>query len=89
MAELAAEAADPFLRRRNRLKASILTLLHEFEELGPVQRSRVYETLNGGRHKDVFNQAIQEFLDAGDIIQTERRDGTRGRIGVAYALAPR
>jgi hypothetical protein len=49
-------------------------------------RSQVYETLHGGRHKDIFRQAIDELLESGEIVQTERRDGSRGRMGVAYAL---
>jgi hypothetical protein len=52
----------------------------------PMLRSQVYETLHGGRHKDIFSQAIDELLESGEIVQTERRDGSRGRMGVAYAL---
>jgi hypothetical protein len=48
----------------------------------------VYETLNGGRHKDIFSQVIDELLESEVIIKTERRDGIRGRIGVAYLPAP-
>jgi hypothetical protein len=87
--ELAIEAQDPTYRRRKRLKALILDLINLFSSTdGPVLRSRVYETLNGGRHKDIFSQAIDELLEAGVIIKTERRDGIRGRIGVAYLPAP-
>jgi hypothetical protein len=32
---------------------------------------------------------VEELLEAEEIVQAERRDGTRGRIGVAYARAPR
>lgn len=87
-AELAAAADDPGYWRRKRLKASIMVLVSELAHDGPVHRSHLYETLNGGRHKDIFSQAIEELIESGDIIQTERRDGTRGRIGVAYVRAP-
>jgi hypothetical protein len=83
--ELAAKIAG----RRDRLKVSILALISEYSDYGPMLRSQVYETLHGGRHKDIFSQAVEELLAAGDIIRTESRDGTRGRIGVAYTLAPR
>jgi hypothetical protein len=48
----------------------------------------LYETLNGGRHKDIFGQAIEELIESGGIIKTVRRNGTRGRIGIAYVCAP-
>ena len=85
--EFAAESEDPTLRRRNRLKASIVALITDFESYGPMLRSQIYETLHGGRHKDIFVQAVQELVDDGDIVQTERRDGPRGRMGVAYERA--
>jgi hypothetical protein len=87
-AELAAAADDPGYWRRKRLKASIMALVSELANAGPVHRSHLYETLNGGRHKDIFSEAIQELLDAEDIIQTSRRNGTQGRIGIAYVRAP-
>ena len=87
-AELAAAADDPGYWRRKRLKASIVTLVSELANDGPVHRSHLYETLNGGRHKDIFSQAIEELLEAGEIVQTVRRNGTRGRIGIAYVRAP-
>lgn len=86
--ELAAEAADPCYRRRKRLKAGILAFIGNQWKNGPVRRSRVYEALNGGRYKDIFSQAIEELLEEGKIVRTERRDGPRGRVAVAYTLPP-
>jgi len=89
-AEIAAEADPAYLlekktqKRKESLKGSVLSLITKLGRDGPVLRSCVYETLNGGRHKDIFDQVIQELLEAESIIQTECRTGTRGRIGVAY-----
>jgi hypothetical protein len=83
--ELAAEFSDPTLRRRKRLKASIVALISEYsKDYGPMLRSQVYETLHGGRHKDIFSKALRELLEDNEILQTELRNGPRGRLGIAY-----
>jgi hypothetical protein len=83
--ELAAASADPDYRRRKRLKASIVALISEYsKDYGPMLRSQVYETLHGGRHKDIFSQVLRELLEDNEILQTELRAGLRGRLGTAF-----
>jgi hypothetical protein len=76
--EYAAEAADPAYR----LKKAILRIIGQSKD-GPVLRSRLYRDLHGDRFP-AFSQALRELLEDDEILQTELREGPRGRKGIAY-----
>ena len=66
------------------IKAAVSNLISEGAVAGPVLRSTLYRTVHGSRFREAFDLAIQELLESGDIIQTESRNGTHGRIGVSF-----
>jgi hypothetical protein len=66
------------------IKATVLNLVVEGANTGPVLRSTLYRTVHGSRFRAEFDLAIQELIESGDILQTESRNGTHGRIGVSF-----
>lgn len=85
-AEIAAAAADPMYWRRKKLKAAIVDMIKQSD--GPVHQSHLYRVLNGNRYMEAFQQALRELLEDQIIIQTSFRSGPKGRLGIAYVLAP-
>jgi hypothetical protein len=69
------------------LKNEILKRITE-ATTGPVRRRDLYRELSGHRYGPAFDLAIQELRESGAIVQTESRNGTRGRIAVSYVPAP-
>jgi hypothetical protein len=69
------------------IKAAVLKLVSEGAVTGPVLRSTLYRTVHGSRFREAFDLAIQGLLESGDIIQTESRNGTHGRLGVSFLPA--
>jgi hypothetical protein len=52
------------------IKAAVLKRILEGAVAGPVLRSTLYRVLHGDRCSEVFDLAIRELLESGDIIQT-------------------
>jgi hypothetical protein len=73
-------------RPESKLKEGILAQIRAAGT--PVSRSALYRALSGHRNRGAFDRAIQELVNSHEIIQTESRNGKRGRIAAAYGLVP-